>query len=53
MRPDKNEMTNIVNSQYDEGGQYVYFKTSVYNQNKNDDAKDYVQVTFYDVKVTH
>jgi hypothetical protein len=56
MRPGKADATKTVdmsNSQYDVGGQYMYFKAGVYNQNKTGDAKDYVQATFYDLKVTH
>ena len=40
-------------SQYDQGGQYMYFKAGVYNQNKTGDAKDYVQATFYDLNISH
>ena len=56
MRPDKADITKAVDmsdSKYDVGGQYMYFKAGVYNQNKTGDAKDYVQATFYDLKVTH
>ncbi|WP_025565289.1 polysaccharide lyase family 7 protein [Psychromonas sp. SP041] len=56
MRPGKADTTKTVdmsNSKYDVGGQYMYFKAGVYNQNKTGDAKDYVQATFYDLKVTH
>lgn len=56
MRPGKADITKTVDmsaSNYDQGGQYMYFKAGVYNQNKTGDAKDYVQATFYDLKVTH
>ncbi len=40
-------------SGYDAGGQYQYFKAGVYNINNSGDPNDYVQATFYDLKVTH
>ncbi|NMP32599.1 polysaccharide lyase family 7 protein [Thalassotalea sp. M1531] len=40
-------------SGYDQGGQYMYFKAGVYNQNNSGDAHDYVQATFYEIKNSH
>ncbi|MDN3666646.1 polysaccharide lyase family 7 protein [Algibacter miyuki] len=44
---------DMVNSGYDEGGQYMYFKAGVYNQNNTGDADDYVQATFYELEKSH
>ena len=44
---------DMVNSGYDEGGQYMYFKAGVYNQNNTGDADDYVQATFYALEKSH
>jgi poly(beta-D-mannuronate) lyase len=43
----------MTNSGYDEGGQYLYFKAGVYNQNNTGDPKDYVQATFYKIENSH
>ena len=40
-------------SGYDSGGQYMYFKAGVYNQNSTGDPKDYVQATFYKIENSH
>ncbi|OED97002.1 alginate lyase [Vibrio breoganii ZF-29] len=56
MREGKEDIVKTVDmskSGYDEGGQYMYFKAGVYNQNKSGKPDDYVQATFYDLKVTH
>jgi len=56
MRPGKEDITTVVDmkdSKYDVGGQYMYFKAGVYNQNKTGEANDFVQATFYDVKTSH
>jgi hypothetical protein len=56
MRPGKANIvktTDMSNSGYDEGGQYMYFKAGVYNQNKSGEPDDYAQATFYDIQVTH
>lgn len=42
-------ITDMSNSGYDQGGQYMYFKAGVYNQNKSGDPDDYVQATFYEL----
>ncbi|MCL5244473.1 polysaccharide lyase family 7 protein [Cellulophaga sp. 20_2_10] len=43
----------MTNSGYDVGGQYMYFKAGVYNQNNSGTATDYVQATFYSLKSGH
>ncbi|CAH0525354.1 Alginate lyase [Vibrio hippocampi] len=56
MRPGKRDLVQAVDmseSGYDQGGQYMYFKAGVYNQNKTGEPNDYVQATFYDLSVTH
>jgi hypothetical protein len=56
MRPGKADITTIADmseSKYDVGGQYMYFKAGVYNQNKTGEPNDFVQATFYDLSVTH
>lgn len=40
-------------SAYDSGGQYMYFKAGVYNQNNTGNDDDYVQATFYRLEHTH
>jgi poly(beta-D-mannuronate) lyase len=55
-RPNKESITQIVDmntSGYDVGGQYMYFKAGVYNQNNTGDPKDYVQATFYEIDNNH
>ena len=47
------KVTDMSKSGYDQGNKYMYFKAGVYNQNKSGDLDDYVQATFYDLKVTH
>lgn len=44
---------NMVNSGFNVGGQYMYFKAGVYNQNNSGDADDYVQATFYELDKSH
>lgn len=44
---------DMSNSGYDLGGQYMYFKAGVYNQNNTGDPKDYVQATFYKIENSH
>lgn len=56
MRDGKEDLVKTIDmskSGYDAGDQYMYFKAGVYNQNKSGDLEDYVQATFYDLKVTH
>jgi poly(beta-D-mannuronate) lyase len=40
-------------SGYDQGGQYMYFKAGVYNQNNSGVPHDYVQATFYQIDNNH
>lgn len=44
---------DMSNSGYDLGGQYMYFKAGVYNQNNTGEPKDYVQATFYKIENNH
>lgn len=56
MREGQEDITEIVdmsNSGYDLGGQYMYFKAGVYNQNNTGDPKDYAQATFYKIENSH
>ena len=55
-RPLKADIIQIIDmteSGYDSGGQYMYFKAGVYNQNNTGDPKDYVQATFYKIENSH
>ncbi|PMG04393.1 cyclic nucleotide-binding protein [Vibrio breoganii] len=47
------QTVDMSNSDYDVGGQYMYFKAGVYNQNNTGDSDDYVQATFYKVENSH
>lgn len=47
------ESVNMSSSGYSSGGQYMYFKAGVYNQNNSGDSDDYVQATFYSLEHTH
>jgi poly(beta-D-mannuronate) lyase len=47
------QYVDMSTSRYDIGGQYMYFKAGVYNQNNSGDAADYVQATFYSLSNTH
>jgi poly(beta-D-mannuronate) lyase len=44
---------SMANSGYNVGGQYMYFKAGVYNQNNSGEADDYVQATFYALEKSH
>jgi hypothetical protein len=44
---------DMSNSGYSDGGQYMYFKAGVYNQNNSGNGSDYVQATFYSLVHTH
>lgn len=44
---------SMANSGYNVGGQYMYFKAGVYNQNNSGDGDDYVQATFYALDKSH
>lgn len=47
------QTVNMSNSGYTSGGQYMYFKAGVYNQNNTGNDNDYVQATFYKVENKH
>jgi hypothetical protein len=47
------ENVDMTDSGYDIGGQYMYFKAGVYNQNNSGDQHDYVQATFFQIDNTH
>jgi len=56
IREGKEDLVQFVDmrkSGYDEGGQFLYFKTGLYNANNSGDADDYVQATFYKIEKTH
>jgi len=44
---------NMATSGFNVGGQYMYFKAGVYNQNNTGDLDDYVQATFYELEKSH
>lgn len=44
---------DMSNSGYSDGGQYMYFKAGVYNQNNTGTGSDYVKATFYSLVHTH
>lgn len=44
---------DMSDSGYDTGGQYMYFKAGVYNQNKTGAADERATATFYELDVTH
>ncbi|SEQ00700.1 poly(beta-D-mannuronate) lyase [Hyunsoonleella jejuensis] len=44
---------NMVNSGFNVGGQYMYFKAGLYHLNNSGDADDYAQVTFYALEKSH
>ncbi|WP_440906371.1 polysaccharide lyase family 7 protein (plasmid) [Catenovulum sp. SX2] len=52
-KPDVTSVLDMSNSGYDQGGQYMYFKAGVYNQNNTSDEADYVQATFYRIENSH
>ena len=52
-KPDIVKFVNMKKSGYDEGGQYLYFKAGIYNNNSTANNDDYAQVTFYELKQTH
>lgn len=47
------ETVNMVNSGFNVGGQYMYFKAGVYQGNNSGNDDDYAQVTFYALDKTH
>jgi len=52
-KPDIVETVNMVNSGFNVGGQYMYFKAGVYQGNNSGEDDDYVQATFYALEKTH
>ncbi|GAB3485466.1 polysaccharide lyase family 7 protein [Marinomonas epiphytica] len=52
-KADAIQHVDMSNSGYDVGGQYMYFKAGVYNQNHSGDPDDYVQATFYKIENSH
>ncbi|UII75826.1 polysaccharide lyase family 7 protein [Flagellimonas sp. HMM57] len=52
-KEDVEQYVDMTTSGYDVGGQYMYFKAGVYNQNNTGDATDYVQATFYSLSNSH
>ena len=44
---------NMVNSGFNEGGQYMYFKAGVYHVNNSGNDADYAQATFYALEKSH
>lgn len=44
---------DMVNSGFNVGGQYMYFKAGIYQANNTGDADDYAQVTFYKLEKSH
>lgn len=50
---DTSATVNMGDSGYDVGGQALYFKAGVYNQNVSGDPDDYVQATFYSLERSH
>lgn len=44
---------NMVNSGFNVGGQYMYFKAGLYHVNNSGDNDDYAQVTFYALEKSH
>ena len=52
-KPNITETIDMEGSGYDQGGQYMYFKAGVYNQNNSGDPDDYVQATFYALQAVH
>ena len=47
------QVVDMTESKYDAGGQYMFFKAGVYNQNKTGKADERATATFYELKVTH
>jgi poly(beta-D-mannuronate) lyase len=52
-KADITETVDMITSGYDVGGQYMYFKAGVYNQNNTGDLNDFVQVTIYNIVNKH
>lgn len=52
-KEDVTSQYDMSDSGYDQGGQYMYFKAGVYNQNNSSAESEYVQATFYKIKNSH
>ncbi|OBQ57467.1 polysaccharide lyase family 7 protein [Tamlana sp. s12] len=52
-KDDVSKTVDMTNSGFNVGGQYMYFKAGVYNQNNTGDDNDYVQATFYALEKSH
>lgn len=52
-KADVAQTVNMSNSGYDQGGQYMYFKAGVYNQNNTGSDTDYAEATFYQLDNKH
>ncbi|WP_179319090.1 polysaccharide lyase family 7 protein [Winogradskyella helgolandensis] len=52
-KPDVVHTVNMVNSGFNVGGQYMYFKAGVYQANNSGDDDDYAQATFYALEKSH
>ena len=52
-KPDVVKVVNMVNSGFNVGGQYMYFKAGVYHLNSTGNDDDYAQVTFYALEKSH
>lgn len=56
MRDGKHNVTEVIDmteSEYDIGGDFMYFKAGVYNLNNTGEPDDYSQATFYALEATH
>lgn len=52
-KPDVVNTINMVNSGFNVGGQYMYFKAGVYHVNNSGNDDDYAQATFYALEKSH
>lgn len=52
-KPDVVKTINMVNSGFNVGGQYMYFKAGVYHVNNSGNDSDYAQATFYALEKSH
>jgi poly(beta-D-mannuronate) lyase len=52
-KDDVEQYVDMSQSGYDVGGQYMYFKAGVYNQNNSGNPTDFVQATFYCLSTSH
>ena len=52
-KPDVVNTINMINSGFNVGGQYMYFKAGVYHVNNSGNDDDYAQATFYALEKSH